>query len=168
MGHPVNIMTADGQVAGTVTVSQPVVSRSTRVTNSGGVTTTSTPQNGYFVIATVSISMSPSYRPTSSSDSFISVGPGEFYALVNGSYYQGGDNEDNSSAADAIDPQTQNALNIDAVDPGKNKTGLVPFDVSAPHGEILFFPAWPFTYAERNDPPTNNPADWTPLARWTF
>jgi cytoskeletal protein RodZ len=83
------------------------------------------PQNGYYVIASVTVSTSGTFD----------TNPLDFYTLVNSAHYD----EGNGNADFAVsDPSSE--LQAATLNAGEHTTGLLLFDVPGPHGEIVYAP----------------------------
>lgn len=124
-----------GATEGTVTISHPVLA--TQPADSYG----SAPQNGYFVVVTAAAAADQGYT-----DGF-DIYSGDFYALSGGSHY----GESNGNSYDALaDINTE--LNSSTLAAGETTSGKLVFDVSSPHGYIVYAPNM----------------DGQPLAEWKY
>ena len=121
-GEPASI-TQNGSNAAIVTVTS--VNTSTTPADQYG----SNPQNGYFVVANVSVATDPSF-----SQGF-SINPLDFYALNGSTQYS----ESNGNAYDALGSATSE-LNAATLGAGQKTSGPIVFDVSSPHGYIVYAP----------------------------
>jgi len=136
MGDPETLGSNDtGATEGTVTISHPVLA--TQPADSYG----SAPQNGYFVVVTAAAAADQGYT-----DGF-DIYSGDFYALSGGSHY----GESNGNSYDALaDINTE--LNSSTLAAGETTSGKLVFDVSSPHGYIVYAPNM----------------DGQPLAEWKY
>ncbi len=122
MGDSVSITTG-GTPSATITVSSPYVT--TRPANQYG----SAPQNGYFVTVTVKVTADQAY--TSGFD----INPFDFYALSGGTHYEW----ISGNAIFALASPSQE-LSTATLAAGENTSGKLAFDVSSPHGYIVYAP----------------------------
>ncbi len=116
-------ITTDGTPSATVTVSRLVLS--TQPADAYG----SAPQNGYFVTV----------RVTATADQGCSGGfdiySGDFYALSGGSHFsEGGGNSYDALASSSSE------LGYETLAAGESTSGELTFDVSSPHGYIVYAP----------------------------
>lgn len=116
-------LTAGGSTAGTVTVTAVDVSQQP------GSQYGSSPQNGYFAIAHISMKADPSYTAG------LDANPTDFYVLVNGTQYS----FDNANA-DSAYGNNQGLMDSTTLGAGQSTSGLVAFDISAAHGTIVYAP----------------------------
>ncbi len=134
MGDSASVTTG-GTPSATITVSAPVVT--TRPADQYG----SAPQNGYFVAVTVKVTADQAYT-----DGF-DINPLDFYALSGGTHYGWGD----GNAIWALSSSTKE-LNSATLAAGESTSGKLAFDVSSPHGYIVYAPN----------------LDGQPLAEWKY
>jgi hypothetical protein len=125
-------VTQNGQPAGYVTVKSVQVTTAPADSEFG-----SAPQNGYFLIVGIK---------AHSTISGFDINSLDFYAKVHGQHYEDG----NGNSYDAISGTEQDITST--LNAGETATGQVLFDVSGPHGKIVYAPNY----------------DSTPLAAWKF
>jgi hypothetical protein len=135
MGDAAAISTGD-TLSATVVVSHPVVSSQPADPTYG-----SRPQNGYFVVVTATIAADKAY--TGGFD----INPLDFYALSGDSHY----GEDNGNAYNAL-TDINSELSPATLAAGETTSGKLAFDVSSPHGYIVYAPN----------------LDGQPLAEWKY
>jgi hypothetical protein len=134
MGDSASITTGDTP-SGTITVSSPAVT--TRPADQYG----SAPQHGYFVTVTVKVTADQAYT-----DGF-DINPFDFYALSGGRHYEWS----NGNAMFAL-PSSSQELGATTLAAGETTSGKLAFDVSSPHGYIVYAPN----------------LDGQPLAEWKY
>jgi hypothetical protein len=117
-------ITQDGVPAATVTIT------AVRVTTTAGDQSGTTPENGYFAIATITVAIMPNFN------NYFYIGSDNFQDLVNGFHVSEG--EGNAYAALA---NSANELDHDvALGAGQEITKKLLFDVPSKHGAILYGP----------------------------
>jgi hypothetical protein len=129
------IIATDGTPSATITVSSPAVT--TQPADQYG----SAPQNGYFVTVTVKVTADQAYT-----DGF-DINPLDFYALSGGRHFDW--DSGNAMFALASSDQELSAATLAA---GETTSGKLVFDVSSPHGYIVYAPN----------------LDGQPLAEWKY
>jgi hypothetical protein len=102
----------------------------------------SRPANGYYVIVKVSATADQSYT-----DGF-NINALDFYALSHGQQFQ----QDNGNAFDALSNGQSSQDITTTLGAGQTSTGWIAFDVSYPHGHIVYAPNM----------------DGQPLAEWSY
>ena len=135
MGDPATINTGD-TLSATVVVSHPVTSSQPADPTYG-----SRPQNGYYVVVTATATADQSYNGG------FDINPLDFYALSGGSHY----GEDNGNAYNAL-TDINSELSPVTLAAGETTSGKLAFDVSSPHGYIVYAPN----------------LDGQPLAEWKY
>jgi putative ATPase len=128
LGRPY-VITQDGVPAATVTIT------AVQITTVGEGSTA--PQNGYFAIVTVTVTVMPNFNQ----DFYISAG--DFQALVNGVHIDG----TNGNAAAAISNSADEFGYNVTLGAGQKITKKLPFDVPSKHGTILYAPPMGATYS---------------------
>jgi hypothetical protein len=99
----------------------------------------SSPQNGYFLIVTVTV--------TSETNGF-NVNDLDFYVLENGNHYQYG----NGNSFDATSGANNDLTTMNGLNSGESETGQLVFDVPATHGQLVYAPNY----------------QGGPIAEWSF
>ena len=87
------------------------------------------PQHGWFVVAHVTAKTDPAFT-----DGF-AINPFDFYAQVRGQHFDGGD----GNSMFAL-PMSQQMMSVMTLGAGERTSGLIVFDVPAPHGQIMYSP----------------------------
>jgi len=136
VGQPADI-TQDGSDAATVTVKSVNVTTMPADPEFG-----SPPANGYYVIVEVSASTLPGYTQG------FDVNALDFYALSHGRHFE----QDNGNAYDALSDTQSNQDVTATLGAGQTSTGFIAFDVTRPHGTIVYAPNF----------------DGQPLAEWRY
>jgi Domain of unknown function (DUF4352) len=122
-GQPA-LITQEGSDAGSVTVTSVKTSMTPAEPEFG-----SKPENGYFVVARVSVTVDPNFTKG------FDISPVDFYVLNGSTHYS----EGNGNSFDALG-SSFSELDTTTLGAGQKTSGPIVFDVSAPHGYIVYAP----------------------------
>jgi hypothetical protein len=128
------VIKQDGVPAATVTIT------AVRMTTTGADESHTSPQNGYFAIATITIAAMPNF------DQSFYIGSGDFHAITNQVHVDEGNGNTWAALANRADELDAN-LTIGA---GQKITKELLFDVPSKHGTILYAPAYGSVIAQWN------------------
>jgi hypothetical protein len=122
-GQPV-LITLGGSDAGSVTVTSVKTSTTPADPDLGA-----KPENGYFVVARVSVAVDPNFTKG------FDISPEDFYVLNGSTHYS----EGNGNSFDALDISLSE-LDTTTLGAGQKTSGPIVFDVSSPHGYVVYAP----------------------------
>jgi hypothetical protein len=122
-GQPA-VITLEGSDAGSVTVTSVKTSTTPADPDLGA-----KPENGYFVVARVSVAVDPNFTKG------FDISPEDFYVLNGSTHYS----EGNGNSFDALDISLSE-LDTTTLGAGQKTSGPIVFDVSSPHGYVVYAP----------------------------
>ena len=122
-GQPV-LITLEGSDAGSVTVTSVKTSTTPAEPDLGA-----NPENGYFVVARVSVAVDPNFTKG------FDISPDDFYVLNGSTHYS----EGNGNSLDALGISLSE-LDTTTLGAGQKTSGPIVFDVSSPHGYVVYAP----------------------------
>lgn len=122
-GQPV-LIRLGGSDAGSVTVTSVKTSTTPADPDLGA-----KPENGYFVAARVSVAVDPNFSTG------FDISPADFYVLNGSTHYS----EGNGNSFDALDISLSE-LDTTTLGAGQKTSGPIVFDVSSPHGYVVYAP----------------------------